>query len=115
MLCVTRRVSVLAKTFITPYVGQLEYALWGQDSIAFKTQNPGKGFVEVGGNWLYATLCRKNISRKGPRKCFSISAGFLLNRALGPQFAQLLRALHRIQSRELKVVGRSPKPQPSRL
>ena len=27
----------------------------GQDSISFKTQDPGKGFVEVGGNWHFHT------------------------------------------------------------
>jgi hypothetical protein len=28
---------------------------WGQDASAFKTQDPGKGFVEVGGDWRFHT------------------------------------------------------------
>ncbi len=28
---------------------------WGQDSIAFRTQNPGKGIAEVTGNWHFHT------------------------------------------------------------
>jgi hypothetical protein len=28
---------------------------WGQDATAFKTQDPGKGFVEVGGTWRFHT------------------------------------------------------------
>jgi hypothetical protein len=33
----------------------LAIPVWGQDSIAFKTQNPGKGFVEIRGNWHFHT------------------------------------------------------------
>jgi hypothetical protein len=29
--------------------------LCGEDSVAFKTQDPGKGFVEIGGNWHFHT------------------------------------------------------------
>jgi hypothetical protein len=29
--------------------------LWGQDATAFQTKDPGKGFVEVGGNWRFHT------------------------------------------------------------
>jgi hypothetical protein len=31
------------------------FPLWGQDSTAFKTTDPGKGFVKVGGNWHFHT------------------------------------------------------------
>jgi hypothetical protein len=34
--------------------------LWGQDPTAFKTKDPGRGFVEAGGNWR-----RKNERRRG--------------------------------------------------
>jgi hypothetical protein len=33
----------------------LAVPLWGQDPTAFKTKDPGKGFVEVGGNWHFHT------------------------------------------------------------
>jgi hypothetical protein len=31
------------------------FPLWGQDATAFKTKDPGKGFVEVSGNWRFHT------------------------------------------------------------
>jgi hypothetical protein len=33
----------------------LAFPLWGQDATAFKTKDPGKGFVEVSGNWRFHT------------------------------------------------------------
>jgi hypothetical protein len=33
----------------------LASSLWGQDATAFKAKDPGKGFVEVGGNWRFHT------------------------------------------------------------
>ncbi len=33
----------------------LAFPLWGQDGTAFSTRYPGKGFVEVGGNWHFHT------------------------------------------------------------
>ena len=33
----------------------LAIPFYGQNSVTFKTQNPGKGFVEVAGNWHFHT------------------------------------------------------------
>src|SRR3984957_2041471 len=33
----------------------LAFPLWGQDATAFKAKDPGKGFVDVGGNWRFHT------------------------------------------------------------
>jgi Stage II sporulation protein E (SpoIIE) len=52
MLCTIRslpRLLLLVTLFC------VAFPFWGQDSIAFKTQDPGKGFVEVGGNWRFHT------------------------------------------------------------
>jgi Stage II sporulation protein E (SpoIIE) len=55
MLCTTRYVRPLLRLPLLLVLLGLAIPFWGQDSVAFKTQNPGKGFVEVGGNWHFRT------------------------------------------------------------
>jgi hypothetical protein len=55
MLCVTRYVRSWLKLPLLHILLGLAIPIWGQNSVAFKAENPGKGFVEVGGNWHFHT------------------------------------------------------------
>ncbi len=55
MRCTMRDIRPLLRLPLLLTLLCLAIPLWGQDSIAFKTQDPGKGFVEVGGNWHFRT------------------------------------------------------------
>jgi hypothetical protein len=53
MLFAIRAVRPLLKWPLLLVLGCLAFPLWGQDATAFKTKDPGKGFVEVAGNWRF--------------------------------------------------------------
>lgn len=55
MLCVIRYVRSRLRLPLLLMLLGLAIPFWGQDSVGFKTQDPGKGFVEVGGNWHFRT------------------------------------------------------------
>jgi hypothetical protein len=53
MLCTIRPDRSLLRGSLLLSLLCLCLPLWGQDPIAFKAQYPGKGFVEIGGNWHF--------------------------------------------------------------
>ena len=55
MLFASRDVRPLLKWPLLLILACLAFPLWGQDATAFKTKDPGKGFVEVSGNWRFHT------------------------------------------------------------
>jgi hypothetical protein len=55
MVCTIRNVRPLFRWPILFVLVCLAFPLWGQDATAFKAKDPGKGFVEVGGNWHFHT------------------------------------------------------------
>ena len=55
MLFASRDVRPLLKWPLLLILLCLAFPLWGQDATAFKTKDPGKGFVEVSGNWRFHT------------------------------------------------------------
>ena len=55
MLFASPDVRPLLKWPLLLILACLAFPLWGQDATAFKTKDPGKGFVEVSGNWRFHT------------------------------------------------------------
>ena len=55
MLFASRDVRPLLKWPLLLILLCLAFPLWAQDATAFKTKDPGKGFVEVSGNWRFHT------------------------------------------------------------
>ena len=55
MLFASRDVRPSLKWPLLLILACLAFPLWGQDATAFKTKDPGKGFVEVSGNWRFHT------------------------------------------------------------
>jgi hypothetical protein len=55
MVCALRDVRFVLKLRLLLMLLCVACPMWGQDSLAFKTQDPGKGFVEVGGRWHFQT------------------------------------------------------------
>jgi hypothetical protein len=55
MLCTSRNVRPLLWLPLLLAALILVSPLCGQVSVAFKTQDPGRGFVEIGGNWHFHT------------------------------------------------------------
>jgi hypothetical protein len=55
MLCTVRDVRPLLRLPLLFLLLCLALPVRGQDTTSFKTQDPGKGFVEVGGNWHFHT------------------------------------------------------------
>jgi Stage II sporulation protein E (SpoIIE) len=55
MLCTVRDVRPLLRLPLLFLLLCLALPVRGQDTTSFKTQDPGKGFVEVGGNWHFRT------------------------------------------------------------
>jgi hypothetical protein len=55
MLCTIRNVRRLLWLPLLLAAMSLVRPICGQDSVAFKTQDPGKGFVEIGGSWHFHT------------------------------------------------------------
>ena len=55
MPCTTRNIRPSLKLPLLFTLLCAALPMLGQDSITFKTQDPGKGFVEVGGNWHFRT------------------------------------------------------------
>jgi Stage II sporulation protein E (SpoIIE) len=55
MVSAIRDVRFVLKFLLLLMLLCMAYPSWGQDSLAFKTQDPGKGFVEVGGKWHFQT------------------------------------------------------------
>ncbi len=55
MLCVTRCVRSWHRLPLLLTLLALAIPFWGQDPVAFKTQYPAKGFVEISGNWHFHT------------------------------------------------------------
>jgi hypothetical protein len=55
MLCAMRDVRPILRLPLLFMLLCLALPVRGQDATSFKTQDPGKGFVEVGGNWHFRT------------------------------------------------------------
>jgi Stage II sporulation protein E (SpoIIE) len=55
MVFTIRAVRPLLKWPLLLVLVCLAFPLWGQDATAFKAKDPGKGFVDVGGNWRFHT------------------------------------------------------------
>jgi hypothetical protein len=55
MVCAIRDVRFVLKLTLLLMLLCMALPMWGQDTLAFKTQDPGKGFVEVGGKWHFHT------------------------------------------------------------
>jgi Stage II sporulation protein E (SpoIIE) len=55
MMCTMRDIRPSLRLPLLVTLLCLALPMRGQDSITFKTQDPGKGFVEVGGNWRFHT------------------------------------------------------------
>jgi hypothetical protein len=55
MQCTTRNIRPSLKLPLLFTLLCVALPMLGQDPITFKTQDPGKGFVEVGGNWRFHT------------------------------------------------------------
>ena len=55
MMCTMRDIRPFLRLPLLVTLLCLALPMRGQDSITFKTQDPGKGFVEVGGNWRFHT------------------------------------------------------------
>src|SRR5277367_3951049 len=55
MRCTMRDIRPLVRLPLLFTLLCLALPIWGQDSTSFKIQDPGKGFVEVGGLWHFRT------------------------------------------------------------
>jgi hypothetical protein len=55
MVFTLRDVRFVLKLLLLLMLLCMAFPVWGQDALAFKTQDPGKGFVEVGGKWHFQT------------------------------------------------------------
>jgi hypothetical protein len=55
MLCTLRDVRPLLRLPLLFMLLCVGLPVRGQDATSFKTQDPGKGFVEVGGDWHFHT------------------------------------------------------------
>jgi len=55
MVFAIRNVRPLLEWPLLLVLASLVFPLWGQDATAFKTKDPGKGFVEIAGTWRFHT------------------------------------------------------------
>jgi Stage II sporulation protein E (SpoIIE) len=53
MLFAIDSVRSLLRLLVLVMLVCVAFPVWSQDAVAFKTQDPGKGFIEIGGNWRF--------------------------------------------------------------